>query len=168
MQKHIGQPARPTWTPPAFLAAVREHAAFMAEGIRMFGPEAERVVDNIANGRSGMLPVGFPEMLTYTLADLCQNASRLDRVMFERSLVKHDSGVSLLASPFHLADVSRIKPEGVTQAVLLARASFPYVVADVACTYRAPLRFNPTRGRRDGRPRNLARNRKNNRGRNDH
>ena len=70
MQKHIGQPARPTWTPPAFLAAVREHAAFMAEGIRMFGPEAERVVDNIANGRSGMLPVGFPEMLTYTLADL--------------------------------------------------------------------------------------------------
>jgi pilus assembly protein CpaE len=73
---------------------------------------------------------------TYTLADLCQNASRLDRVMFERSLVKHDSGVSLLASPFHLADVGRIKPEGVTQAVLLARASFPFVVADVACSYR--------------------------------
>jgi pilus assembly protein CpaE len=73
---------------------------------------------------------------TYTLADLCQNASRLDRVMFERSLVKHESGVSLLASPFHLADVARIKPEGITQAVLLARASFPFVVADVACSYR--------------------------------
>jgi pilus assembly protein CpaE len=73
---------------------------------------------------------------TYTLADLCQNASRLDRVMFERSLVKHESGVSLLASPFHLADVPRIKAEGVTQAVLLARASFPFVLADVASNYR--------------------------------
>jgi pilus assembly protein CpaE len=73
---------------------------------------------------------------TYTLADLCQNASRLDRVMFERSLVKHESGVSLLASPFHLADVARIKPEGITQAVLLARASFPFIVADVACSFR--------------------------------
>ena len=73
---------------------------------------------------------------SHTLADLCQNASRLDRVMFERSLVKHDSGVSLLAPPFHLADVGRIKPEGVTQALLLARASFPFVVVDVDNTYR--------------------------------
>ncbi|WP_435011145.1 AAA family ATPase [Tundrisphaera lichenicola] len=73
---------------------------------------------------------------TYTLADLCQNLSRLDRDMFERSVVKHDSGVSLLASPFHISDVARIRPEGVTQAILLARGVFPFVVADVSSTYR--------------------------------
>jgi len=72
----------------------------------------------------------------FTLADLCQNASRLDRVMFERSLVKHASGVSLLAAPLHLGDTARVRPEGVTQAVLLARASFPYVVADLDHSFR--------------------------------
>src|SRR5207244_1828801 len=59
-----------------------------------------------------------------------------DRVMFERSLVKHSSGVSLLAAPLHLGDASRVKPDGVAQAVLLARSSFPYVVADLDHSYR--------------------------------
>src|SRR5262245_15742341 len=36
---------------------------------------------------------------THTLADLCQNAARMDRVMFQRSLVAHASGVQLLAPP---------------------------------------------------------------------
>ena len=72
----------------------------------------------------------------FTLADLCQNASRLDRVMFERSLVKHSSGVSLLAAPLHLGDTARVKPDGVSQALLLARASFPYVVADLDHSFR--------------------------------
>ena len=36
---------------------------------------------------------------TYTLADLCQNVARMDRSMFERSLVRHASGVHLLAPP---------------------------------------------------------------------
>jgi len=73
---------------------------------------------------------------TYTLADLCQNAARLDKVMFERSLAKHDSGVSLLAAPTHLADIGRVKPEGVAQAVLLARAGFPAVVVDLDHSFR--------------------------------
>ena len=73
---------------------------------------------------------------TFTLADLCQNAARLDRVMFERSLVKHASGVHLLAPPQHLADVARVRPDGVELAVTLARASFPFVVADVDHTFR--------------------------------
>lgn len=74
---------------------------------------------------------------TFTLSDLCHNAARLDRVMFERSLVKHDSGVSLLASPAQLADVAAVKPDGVALALTLARASFPYVVADVDHSFRA-------------------------------
>lgn len=73
---------------------------------------------------------------TFTIADLCQNAARLDRVMFERSLVKHDSGVNLLAAPQHLADLGNVRPEGVGLAVSLARACFPYVVADMDCSFR--------------------------------
>ena len=72
---------------------------------------------------------------TFTLADLCQNATRLDRVMFERSLVKHEVGVHMLAPPQNLNDVGHVRPDGVSLAVSLARASFPFVVADVDHTF---------------------------------
>ena len=77
---------------------------------------------------------------TFTLADLCRNSSKLDRVMFERSLVKHESGIGLLAAPHHLDDIAVVRPEGVAQALSLARASFPFVVADLDHSYREEQR----------------------------
>jgi pilus assembly protein CpaE len=72
----------------------------------------------------------------HTIAELCQNSARLDRVMFERSLVRHDSGVHLLAPPRTFADVSQVTPEGVRQAVALARLLFAYVVVDLDHSFR--------------------------------
>jgi pilus assembly protein CpaE len=72
----------------------------------------------------------------HTLADLCQNAARLDRVMFERSLVPHSSGVHLLAPTRTFAEVSQVTTEGVRQAMALARLLFPYVVVDVDHWFR--------------------------------
>jgi pilus assembly protein CpaE len=77
---------------------------------------------------------------TFTLADLCRNSSKLDRVMFERSLVKHSSGVGLLAAPHHVDDVGLVRPEAIGQALLLARASFPFVVADLDHSFREEQR----------------------------
>jgi len=68
---------------------------------------------------------------TFTIADLCQNSARLDHVMFERSLVTHESGIHLLAPPLELADVRHVHAETVSLAVTLARSSFPYVVVDL-------------------------------------
>jgi pilus assembly protein CpaE len=68
---------------------------------------------------------------THTLADLCQNAARMDRVMFERSLTPHASGVHLLASPHSFADVGYVNADGVRHALTLARTLFPYVVVDL-------------------------------------
>jgi pilus assembly protein CpaE len=73
---------------------------------------------------------------TYTLADLCQNAARMDRVMFERSLVRHSSGVCLLASPRTLADVEQVQADGVRRSLSLAQALFPYVVVDLDHSFR--------------------------------
>jgi pilus assembly protein CpaE len=73
---------------------------------------------------------------THTLADLCLNAAHMDRVMFERSLVRHATGVHVLAPPGTYADVTHVKPEGVRLAVMLARASFPYVVVDLDHSFR--------------------------------
>jgi pilus assembly protein CpaE len=68
---------------------------------------------------------------TYTLADLCLNVARLDRSMFERTLVQHDSGIHLLAPPRSLADLMHVTAEGVQQALNQALAAFPYVVVDL-------------------------------------
>jgi pilus assembly protein CpaE len=73
---------------------------------------------------------------THTVADLCQDISRVDRVLFERTLVRHASGVQLLAAPLSLADTGYVNAEGVCQALALGRASFPYVVVDLDNSFR--------------------------------
>jgi pilus assembly protein CpaE len=73
---------------------------------------------------------------THTLADLCQNAARMDRIMLERSLIAHSSGVHLLASPAVLADIGYVTAEGIAQAHRLARSLFPYVVVDLDHSFR--------------------------------
>lgn len=68
---------------------------------------------------------------THTLADLCQNAARMDCTMLERSLVRHNSGVQLLAPPRSFADAALVTPQGVRQALNLARTLFSYVIVDL-------------------------------------
>jgi len=67
----------------------------------------------------------------FTMADLCSNAQRLDRTMFEKMLVKHASGVHLLGSPQMFQDIRRVTPVGVAEGLRLAKAHFPFVIADV-------------------------------------
>jgi pilus assembly protein CpaE len=67
----------------------------------------------------------------YTLADLTQNLARMDRVLLERSLVRHECGVHLLGAPRTFAEINYVTPEGVDQVLNLARVLFPYVVLDV-------------------------------------
>jgi pilus assembly protein CpaE len=66
----------------------------------------------------------------FTLADLCQNTSRLDRTMFEKMLVRHPSGVALLGSPQKFSDIRRVTPTGISQGLRLARTFFPCTVVD--------------------------------------
>src|SRR5581483_325621 len=68
---------------------------------------------------------------THTLAELCHHGARMDRSMLERSLVRHGSGVHLLAPPRTFGDVRLVTVEGVRQAMALARTLFPYIIVDV-------------------------------------
>ena len=56
--------------------------------------------------------------------------------VFERCLIQHDSGVSLLAPPRNIADSRCITAEGVRQALALGRNLFPYVVIDLDHSFR--------------------------------
>jgi len=73
---------------------------------------------------------------SFTIADICKNAGRLDKAMFERSLATHDSGARLLAAPANLADVRAVRAEGVSQALGVARTMFPLIVADLDHSFR--------------------------------
>jgi pilus assembly protein CpaE len=73
---------------------------------------------------------------TYTLADLCLNVKGLDRVFFERTLVRHSSGIHLLAPPRTLGDLAHVTPEGVRQSLIQALSAFPYVVVDLDHSFR--------------------------------
>ncbi len=66
---------------------------------------------------------------SYTMQDLCRLADRIDRVLFEQSLCKHTSGISLLAAPRSF-DAS-FSAEALTKVIELGRALFPRVVADI-------------------------------------
>ena len=67
----------------------------------------------------------------HTLADLCRNADRLDDDMFESALAAHSSGIHLLAFTQSFNDIRYVTPQGVSQALAVARERFPYVVADL-------------------------------------
>ena len=71
----------------------------------------------------------------HTLAELCMNAARLDRTMFDRSLARHPSGVHLLAPPGLHADAGYVTADGLRQVLGLARGAFPYVVIDLDHTF---------------------------------
>jgi pilus assembly protein CpaE len=67
----------------------------------------------------------------HTLADLCRISSRMDRAIFERSLVRHDCGVALLSPSRSFADISQVTTQGVCDTLILARNLSPYVVVDL-------------------------------------
>jgi pilus assembly protein CpaE len=66
-----------------------------------------------------------------TLADLCEHVTRLDQSLFEQFLVRHASGVWLLAAPSQPADLSRVTCKGVRRALAAARVRFSHVVVDM-------------------------------------
>lgn len=73
---------------------------------------------------------------THTLADICQGITRMDRTMFEGSLVAHTSGVRLLSAPQSLAQVRDVTPDGIRHMLSLAKTLFPFIVLDVDHSFR--------------------------------
>jgi pilus assembly protein CpaE len=67
----------------------------------------------------------------HSLDDLCLNAGRMDRAMFEAALVAHECGVHLLAPPQAYEDIRLNTPKRVHKTLTLARQNFPFTVEDL-------------------------------------
>ncbi len=72
---------------------------------------------------------------THNLADLCLNAGRMDRAMFESALVAHASGVHLLAPPQMYEDIRLVTAQGVQKSLSMARESAPFTLVDLEDCY---------------------------------
>ncbi len=67
----------------------------------------------------------------YTLLSLAEKAHQFDRAMFDQSLVKHECGVHLLASPEPFSKFRQITSHLIEQVVQFSRTRFANVVAEL-------------------------------------
>jgi pilus assembly protein CpaE len=65
----------------------------------------------------------------YSVVNALQNYSRLDASFFATLLVKHSSGLSVLAAPSEMAP-TQVSDEAINRLVAVARQEFDYVVVD--------------------------------------
>lgn len=87
---------------------------------------------DLALGDADVFLDSIPE---YTLADVIQNASRLDIQLLKRSLTKHSSGLYLLPRPVELQDTNAITAENIGKVIGLLKASFTHLIIDLSKTY---------------------------------
>ena len=69
---------------------------------------------------------------SYTILDLVKNIKRIDPLFLDGSLVKHSTGVRVLAEPFYAEDARRIMPADIDEILDMLSQSFDYVVVDTA------------------------------------
>jgi len=67
---------------------------------------------------------------SYTILDLVKNLKRIDPLFLDGSLVKHASGIRILAEPFYAEDARRITPADIDEILDVLAQSFDYVVVD--------------------------------------
>lgn len=72
----------------------------------------------------------------YSLAELCRKIDRLDLSLLNGCLVRHESGVHLLAAPLRLADAALVVPAAVSAVLSLMAKNFPFVVVDLDSAVR--------------------------------
>jgi pilus assembly protein CpaE len=132
---HVEQeaPASPTGRLAAFLSTSGgSGASTLAVNVAsILAREHERCALVDLNPGRGDLAALLDLKPPFNLSDVCLNAGRMDRGMFEKVLARHASGIYLLAAPQEFADARVVTPRGVTVAVGFARTMFPGVVVDL-------------------------------------
>jgi pilus assembly protein CpaE len=88
--------------------------------------------------RFGQVALFLDAQPTYTIAELCESPEHIDNQMIERAMVKHSSGVHVLAHPPDLAQAEHISAGQVAGALSALQEHYDFVVLD------GPVRFDPT------------------------
>jgi pilus assembly protein CpaE len=94
------------------------------------GDDGKRVVLVDLDLQLGDVLVFLDAASRYTLADVLHNLKRLDRDLLHSSLMRHASGVFLLAQSDHLEDADKVTPAQIPTLLKFLARHFDYVVCD--------------------------------------
>ena len=86
--------------------------------------------------RFGQLATMLDLQADYTIADLCETPEQLDPSMIAKAMVKHSTGLHLLARPNHFAQADQITAAHCASVLSSLQQCYEYVVVD------GPLRFD--------------------------
>lgn len=87
--------------------------------------------------RYGQLGTIMDLQADYTIADLCETPEQLDDAMIERAMVKHGSGVHLLARPNQFSQADHITAAHCAAVLSALQHNYEYVVVDGPNRYDA-------------------------------
>lgn len=88
--------------------------------------------------RFGQAAMFLDAQPTYTMAELCDTPERVEAQMIERVMVKHATGVHVLAHPLDIEQAERISAAQCAGVVAALLEHYDFVVAD------GPVRFDPS------------------------
>ncbi len=88
--------------------------------------------------RFGQVAMFLDTQAKYSIADLCDTPERIEPQMIERVMVKHNSGVHVLAHPNELERAERISAAQAASALAALQEHYDFVLVD------GPVRFDPT------------------------
>lgn len=101
-------------------------------------PQVPRVAVADLDYRFGQVAMFLDAQATYTIADLCDTPERIEPQMIERVMVKHPSGVHVLAHPNDMERAERISAAQTAGALVALQEHYDFIVVD------GPIRFDPT------------------------
>lgn len=88
--------------------------------------------------RFGQVAMFLDAQPTYTIAELCDSPEHIERQMIERVMVKHPTGVHVLAHPNDMEQSGRISAAQTAGVLAALLEHYDFVVVD------GPVRFDPS------------------------
>lgn len=101
-------------------------------------PAALRVAVVDLDFRFGQVATLLDAQPTYTIAELCETPEQIDADMVAKAMIKHPSGVHVLARPTNMAQAEHITAAHCAGVLTVLQAHYDYVVVD------GPNRFDHT------------------------
>jgi pilus assembly protein CpaE len=74
-----------------------------------------------------------------TIADLAKNIERLDEILLQEMMIKHPTGVKVLAAPKRLEEAGLLSPSHLQKTYSLLKAMFDRIVVDLPIAFDEPM-----------------------------
>lgn len=104
-------------------------AVNLAEALSLTGDSVSIALVDL-NLEFGDIPLFLDIEPSHTIAEVSQNLSRLDSVFLMSAMIKHDSGIHILAPPGSPEGAEMVTPDAIKQIFNLMQGMFNYIIVD--------------------------------------